>query len=83
MKLSDLRRKEVVNINDGKSLGYICDAEIDLCDGRIISIMLPGRFCLSSIFSDDNNICIKWCSICKIGEDVILVKLDPCMCQKG
>ena len=76
MKFSELRRKEVVNILDGKSLGCICDLIIDTCDGRILSMLLPGPFRFASIFGSETTYCVPWCNICKIGEDVILVKVD-------
>lgn len=31
---NSMRDKEVINICDGKRLGYINDVEIDSCDGR-------------------------------------------------
>ena len=35
MKLSDLQEKDVVNINDGRKIGRIIDAEVDI-SGKII-----------------------------------------------
>ena len=37
-----IRDKEVINITDGKSLGYVGDIEVDLEKGRIEGIVLPG-----------------------------------------
>lgn len=71
----DLRDKEVVNIRDGKRLGYIIDLEFDICSGRIIRIILPPCGKLFSI-SSKNNICIPWDHIEKIGEDTILVRYN-------
>ena len=33
--LSDLRCKEVINVSTGQRLGFICDAEIDMAEGKI------------------------------------------------
>jgi YlmC/YmxH family sporulation protein len=77
MKFSELRRKEVVNILDGKSLGCICDLIIDPCNGQILSMLLPGPFRLAAIFSVESTYCVPWSNICKLGEDVILVKVEP------
>ena len=34
-RTSDFRQKEVININDGKRLGFVCDVEINLKSGRV------------------------------------------------
>ena len=54
---ADLRDKEVINICDGKRLGYVIDVEIDLCDGKIISIVVPGE-CNMLGFGKGNDIVI-------------------------
>ena len=43
LRVSDLRHKDVVNNIDGKRLGFIKDIELDLNEGRIKSIILPGE----------------------------------------
>jgi len=42
-KISDLRVREVINIADGRKLGPIKDIDIDLEQGRISAIILPGH----------------------------------------
>ena len=37
----DFKHKEVININDGKRLGYVQDVCADLETGRITSIIVP------------------------------------------
>ena len=74
-KCSDLKSKEVVNVNDGRKLGCISDFEFLLPDGRIEAIIVPGQLSIANIFKGPNNIIIPWCNICKIGSDVILVDL--------
>ena len=37
---NSLRDKEVINICDGKRLGYINDLEIDICDGKVCAIVV-------------------------------------------
>lgn len=41
--LSDLRYKEVIDMTTGQRLGYVCDAEIDLEEGKIVSLIVPGQ----------------------------------------
>ena len=37
----DFKHKEVININDGKRLGYVQDVCADLESGTITSMMVP------------------------------------------
>ena len=69
----ELTKKQVVNVCDGKILGCICDLGLDLCDGRIKSVILPGSGVFASL-SAKNRIVIPCCDIERIGDDVILVK---------
>ena len=58
----DFRQKEVVNITNGKILGFVIDVDAELTNGAIKSI--GGK----------NNITIPWNNVKLIGEDVILVE---------
>ena len=74
MHLSELQSKDIVNIIDGKKIGRIID--VTLSDGKIHNLIIePKRFFLN-IFRKGDEVSIKWESIEKIGEDVILIKLD-------
>lgn len=73
-RFSDLQEKEVINICDGKRLGCVCDLEVDLVTGRICTLIVPeeaGRFCL---FAKERAYFIPWCSIRRVGNDIILVE---------
>ena len=39
----DFKHKEVININDGKRLGFVQDVCADFETGRITSIIVPGE----------------------------------------
>ncbi|MBQ9659515.1 MAG: YlmC/YmxH family sporulation protein [Clostridia bacterium] len=72
----DFRHKEVINITDGKRLGYVQDVCADLESGMITSIIVPGgnnKFL--NMFSQSNDIVIPWPNIKCIGEDLILVEI--------
>jgi len=71
----DIKNKELINIFDGKSLGYVSDIEIDLEKGRIDALIVPAQSGFFSLFSKENEYIIKWKDIKKIGEDVILVEV--------
>lgn len=75
IKASDLTEKEVINITDGRSLGFIIDLDVDLEKGRINSIVLPDQEKVFGLFGKEQENEILWRNIRKIGEDVILVEL--------
>ena len=71
----DFKHKEVININDGKRLGFVQDVCADLESGTITSIIVPGNNKFIGMFSGGNEIVIEWQKIKCIGEDVILVEI--------
>ncbi len=40
----DFKHKEVINITDGKRLGFVQDVTADLGTGLITSIIVPRKF---------------------------------------
>lgn len=70
----DLRQKQVINIADGKRLGYVYDIEMDLSDGRVDSLVIPGEGKLLGVFGKNSDYIIPWENIKKIGRDTILVE---------
>ena len=66
--LSDLRYKEVIDLTTGQRLGYVCDAEIDLEEGKIVSL-------LGGLLSGDDDYILPWESISRLGEDIILAEV--------
>ena len=77
MKRSELRLKDVIDINKGKKLGYIEDIEIDPEEGKIQAFIVPNNEnFLIKIFTKNNEVTINWDDITQIGEDVILVDLE-------
>ena len=71
----DFKHKEVVNIKNGKRLGYVQDVCADLETGVITSIIVPGSNKFMSIFSSNNDIVIPWQNVKCIGDDLILVEI--------
>ena len=82
IKTSDLRQREVINTIDGKRLGFVTDLDIDLENGRIKSIIVPGQNNVFSFFSRSGDYVVPWEQIKKIGSDVILVELTEFMMHK-
>jgi len=71
----DFKHKEVININDGKRLGFVQDVTADLETGTITSIIVPGNNKLFNVFAS-NDIVIPWENIKCIGDDIILVEIN-------
>jgi YlmC/YmxH family sporulation protein len=79
---SEIKQKEVINVSDGKRLGFVHDVEIDLEDGRIEAIVIPISGKLFGFIGRDNEFVIPWDKIKKIGEDIILVDMDDRFIRK-
>ncbi len=71
--LSDLRRKEVINVCDGARLGFPDDVIIDGC-GNVLCLSVP---CSSfRFFGKGEARHIPWKQIQRIAEETIWVKAD-------
>ncbi|MBO5138734.1 MAG: YlmC/YmxH family sporulation protein [Bacilli bacterium] len=75
MKLSDLQSKNLVNVIDGKNIGNIIDIKIGQ-NGSIESLIIETKSGFFSFMNKDLDLEVLWTNIVKIGEDVILVKLQ-------
>lgn len=74
-RFSDLRYKEVINVNSGHRLGYVCDLEMDMEEGKLLSIIVPGPSRLGGVLGREDDYVLPWGCIRRIGEDIILVDL--------
>ncbi len=76
LTFNELRKRDVVNVVDGRCLGRIVDIDLSFPKGIFIGIIVPGR--KSNIFTrifDCNKLYIPESNIIKIGGDVILVNV--------
>lgn len=69
------KQKEVINLADGRRLGYVQDVEADFETGEITAIIVPGTSKMFS-FGAKNDIVIPWQNIRRIGDDIILVEIN-------
>lgn len=73
----NIKNKEIINIHDGKSLGYVYDIEVNLDNGTIEGIIVPEERGFFNFFGrGDGDRVIKWKDIRRIGDDVILVDVS-------
>lgn len=74
-KVSDLARRDIINVIDGAKLGAVKDVHIDPATGSVLAFVLEGprRF---GLLSAGRDILLPWSKIKKIGVDAVLVELD-------
>ena len=77
IKFSELRCKEVICVADGRRLGFVADAQIQLPEGEIRSIIVPGPCRVFGLIGRRDDYCIPWNCIKRIGPDIILVDTKP------
>ncbi|MGI6270083.1 MAG: PRC-barrel domain-containing protein [Candidatus Howiella sp.] len=84
-RIEDLRDKQVVSIKSGCVIGYICDVEVDTCNGKLVSIVIFGRRRCFGLLGREEDIVIPWCDIEVIGADTVLVgcELPPRPGKRG
>ena len=75
-RIADLRCKEVINVCNGHRMGYVDDFLLDVADGRIIALVVPGHCRILGIFGREDDYIIGWERIKRIGEDIILVEIS-------
>ncbi|MGM9542443.1 MAG: YlmC/YmxH family sporulation protein [Candidatus Limivicinus sp.] len=71
---SELRYKEVIDIHTGLRLGYVCDLEFDDAEGRLVSLVTPGRSKFFGLLGREDDYVLPWGCIVRIGGDIILVE---------
>ena len=76
VRIYELKQKEVINIRDGCRFGYICDLLIDIDDGCVMFIIVPGPGRVFGVFGREQEYKIPWEKVKQIGEDIILVDVD-------
>ena len=77
MKFTELMCKEVICISDGRRLGFISDARIELPEGKVLSITVPGRSRFFGLFGCRDDFVIPWSCIKRMGPDIVLVDIRP------
>ena len=70
---SELRYKEVIDIRSGARFGYVCDIEYDSTDGKLLSIVTPGKAKLFGLLGREDDTVLPWSDIVRVGSDIILV----------
>lgn len=83
MRICDLKNKEVINSADCKILGYVADVDFDLCNGRVLAIIVPGPGKVLGFLCRESEYIIPYECITRIGPDIILVNvcIEKVLCK--
>lgn len=77
MRITELHCKEVICVADGRRLGFVSDVEIQIPEGHILAIIVPGPCKVLGIIGRSDDFIIPWKCIKRIGPDIILVDIKP------
>ena len=77
IKFTDLQCKEVICIGSGQRLGFITDVRVDIPEGNICAIVVPGPCRFLGMMGRKDDYIIPWSCIKKIGPDIVLVDTSP------
>lgn len=75
----ELRKLEIINLNDGARLGYASDFEFDRDSACVTALIIGGSRGFLG-FGKTDDLYIPWRSIRCFGEDTILVELGQGGC---
>ncbi len=78
--LESLSEKSVINLCDGKDLGYVCDIRFSPEEGRICALVVP-KCCGVFSFGKCEILIIPWEKVECIGEDAVLVRINENECK--
>ena len=81
VKFTELLCKEVICLCDGRRLGFVDDVRIELPEGRVCAIIVPGPCRILGLFGRRDDYVIPWSCIRRIGPDILLVDVQPESCR--
>ena len=81
LRFTQLQCKEVICVTDGRRLGFITDVVVEVPDGQICAIIVPGPCRLFGVLGRQEDFRIPWSCIRRIGPDIVLVDIKPEDCR--
>ena len=76
MTLTELKKKDVVQIKTGVNLGRADDLKFDGEEARLEGLILFGRAKLFGLLGRQPDLFVPWEEIVRLGQDVILVNTE-------
>ena len=85
LRFTQLQCKEVICVNDGRRLGFVTDVLIEVPEGHVAAVVVPGPCRFFGLFGRRDDFVIPWNCVRRIGPDIILVdiKVDECRVPRG
>ena len=80
-RFTDLHCKEVICVSDGRRLGFVSDACIELPEGKLTAIIVPGPCRFFGLWGPRDDYVIPWHCIRRMGPDIVLVDAKPEECR--
>ena len=81
VKLTELQSKEVICLSNGARLGFICDVLVEVPEGKICAIVVPGPCRYLGVLGRQDDFVIPWDCSRRIGPDIVLVDTKPEDCR--
>ena len=81
IRFADLQCKEVICVNDGRRLGFVTDVQIEVPEGNVVAVVVPGPCRVFGLGARHDDFVIPWKCIRRIGPDIVLVDIKPEECR--
>lgn len=75
-RLRTLKKKEVINLEDGRRIGYVHDADVDLQDGSIKALIVRVRSSYLTGEGRNRELIIPYDRVVRSGGDVVIVRAE-------
>jgi YlmC/YmxH family sporulation protein len=84
MRITELHSKEVVCVSNGQRLGFVCDVEVTVPEGNVVSLIVPGPCRLLGLAGRRDDYVIPWGCIKRVGPDIVFIetKIEECRVPK-
>ncbi|MCF2558064.1 MAG: YlmC/YmxH family sporulation protein [Bacteroidales bacterium] len=76
MTLTELRKKDVIQVQTGVNLGRADDLRLNEQTAQVEGIILFGRARLFGLLGRQPDLFIPWQEITQMGQDVVLVRTE-------
>ncbi len=81
IRFTQLQCKEVICVADGRRLGFVKDVQVELPEGNIVALVVPGPCRFFGVAGKTDDFLIPWHAIRRIGPDIVLVDIKPEECR--
>ena len=75
-RIAELRYKEVISVEDGARYGYVGDMEVDLENGQVKALIVPGRRRFFGLLGREEDKIIPWNAVTGLGVFIFLVYIN-------